>query len=133
MAVSGDSFCSSAWSGFLLNMTYGLEFVWANTLASIFIFLSKMFIVVINVGCLLMFMKYRGDTDEVKSLGGPIMVCVIASYFTANLFLGMMDETVMALLTSLCIDRGVNGEGNEQFGPPTFHDSISKMPTESKK
>ena len=70
----------------------------------------------------------RGDLDEVKSKGGPLFICALASYFTANLFLGMMDETVMALLTSLSIDRGVNGEGEEKFGPPTFHDSIQKMP-----
>lgn len=128
MAVSGDSFCSSAWNGFLLNMTYGMEFLWANNLASLFIFLSKMFIVNINCGCLLLFMQARGDLDEVKSKGGPLFICALASYFTANLFLGMMDETVMALLTSLSIDRGVNGEGEEKFGPPTFHDSIQKMP-----
>jgi len=132
MAVSGDNFCSSAWSGFMLNMTYGLEFVWANTLASAFVLLSKVFIVVINICCLKLAMDARGDTEEVKSVGGPYIVCAIASYFTANLFLGMMDETVVALLTSLCIDRGVNGEGNEQYGPPTFHDSIEKMPKDKK-
>jgi hypothetical protein len=105
MAVSGDNFCSSAWSGFMLNMTYGLEFVWANTLASAFVLLSKVFIVVINIFCLKLAMDARGDTEEVKSVGGPYLVCAIASYFTANLFLGMMDETVVALLTSLCVDE----------------------------
>lgn len=131
MAVSGENFCSSAWNGFLLNMSYGLEFAWANTLASIFIFLGKVFIVVLNCFTLLFFMKTRHDLEEVTSVGGPLFVCAIASYFTANLFLGMMDEAVIALLTCLCIDRGINGD--PKFGPPTFHDGVNKIPSEPEK
>lgn len=127
MAVTGDNFCTSAWNGFLLNMSYGLEFAWANTLAIIFIFLGKLFIVVINCFTLLSFMKARHDTEEVTSVGGPLLVCAIASYFTANLFLGVLDEAVMALLTCYCIDKGINGEA--KFGPPTFHDGIQKIPS----
>lgn len=57
MAVTGENFCTSAWNGFLLNLSYGLEFVWANMLAEIFIFLGKIFIVVLNCFTLLFFMK----------------------------------------------------------------------------
>lgn len=110
-------------------MTYGMEFVWANTLASLFIALGKFFIVLINVITLLIFMKYRGDLEEVKSIAGPVLITCLASYTTANLFMGMMDEAVLALLTSLCIDRGIN-DGVAQRGPPTFHDHVEKMPSE---
>lgn len=126
MAVTGENFCTSAWEGFLLNMSYGLEFAWANTLAIIFIFLGKVFIVVINCFTLLFFMKLKGDLEEVTSVGGPILVCAICSFFTANLFLGMMDEAVLALLTCLCVDRGLN-DGVPKFGPPTFHDGVDRM------
>tara|TARA_B110000285_G_C15072796_1_gene588963 strand:- start:143 stop:871 length:729 start_codon:yes stop_codon:yes gene_type:complete len=128
MAVTGDNFCTSAWNGFLLNMSYGLEFVWANTLATLFIFLGKLFIVVINCFTLLFFMKIRHDTEEVTSVGGPLAICAIVSYFTANLFLGLLDEAVLALLTCYSIDRGIN-DGEAKFGPPTFHDGVQKMPT----
>lgn len=127
MAVTGDNFCTSAWNGFLLNLSYGLEFAWANTLAGVFIFLGKLFIVVLNCFTLLFFMKQRDDLEEVTSVGGPLAVCAIASFFTANLFMGMMDEAVLALLTCLCIDRGIN-DGEPQYGPPTFHDGIDKVP-----
>lgn len=108
MAVSGENFCSSAWNGFLLNMTFGMEFAWANTLAAMFIFMGKIFIVVLNCFTLYGLMLVRKDLEEVKSIGGPMLICAIGSYATANLFLGMMDEAVIALLTCLCIDRGIN-------------------------
>lgn len=108
MAVTGENFCKSAWNGFLLNMTFGMEFAWANTLAQMFIMMGKIFIVVLNCFTLYGLMLQRGDLDEVKSIGGPLLICVISSYATANLFLGMMDEAVLALLTCLCIDRGIN-------------------------
>lgn len=121
MAVTGENFCTSAWNGFLLNLSYGLTFAWSNLLASMFIFLGKLFIVVVNCFTLLAIMKARGDTEEVTSIGGPLITCCIASYFTANLFLGVMDEAALAIMTCLCIDTGVN-EGEPQFGPKTFYD-----------
>jgi hypothetical protein len=110
-------------------MTYGMEFVWANTLATLFIALGKVFIVILNVFTLLCFMRYRGDLEEVKSIGGPVLMTILASWTTANLFMGMMDETVLAMLTCLCIDRGIN-DGEAQRGPPTFHDAVQKIPSE---
>merc|ERR1711998_106279 len=109
-------------------MTFGLEFAWANTLAGLFILMGKIFIVILNCFTLFFLMKQRGDLEEIKSLAGPLLIVSISSYATANLFLGMMDEAVIALLTCLCIDRGIN-DGDAKRGPPTFHDSIEKMPS----
>merc|ERR1712022_111513 len=86
------------------------------------------------MGTLLFFMKINGNDEEVSSNAAPLLVCGIASYFTANLFLGMMDEAVLALLTCLCIDRGIN-DGEPKFGPKTFHDDdgpVKKMGNEMK-
>jgi hypothetical protein len=104
-------------------MTFMFEFTWANTLAGLFIFMGKLFIVVLNCITLYGLMLVRKDLEEIKSLGGPFLICAVSSYATANLFLGMMDEAVIALLTCLCIDRGIN-KGEAKRGPPTFHDSI---------
>lgn len=48
IAVSGDSFCSSAWNGFLLNLKFGLEFAWANFIAASFILLGKIGLTILN-------------------------------------------------------------------------------------
>jgi hypothetical protein len=75
----------------MLNISYGIEFSRANTLATVFIFVGKLFIVVINCFTLLFFMRIRNDLEEVTSRGGPLFVCAVASYLEANLFLGMMN------------------------------------------
>jgi choline transporter-like protein 2/4/5 len=126
MAISGESFCSSAYNGFLLNMKHGMKFYWANMLANIFIFLGKVAITVINCVSLYMIMKYvTKDIQEVSSIWGPIAVVAIETYMAASIFLGLFDESVLALLHCLCVDIDLNGEA--KFGPPTFHDSLGKV------
>ena len=58
MAVSGESFCTAAWHGFLLNIKHGAKFAFANILASLFIFVGKLAIVVVNCVTLYYFMNH---------------------------------------------------------------------------
>ena len=126
MAISGDSFCTSAWNGFLLNVKHGLKFYWANFLANAFILLGKVAIIVLNLGSLYLIMKYvTKDIDEGVHLGAPMIVVGFVTFMTASLFLGLFDEAVIALLHCLCVDTDLNGE--PIHGPPTFHDSLSKV------
>lgn len=123
MAVSGDSFCTSAWNGFLLNLKHILKFSWANLLASLFVMLGKIGIVVLNCFSLYMIMKYvTKDLEEISSLAGPFLIVAIITYLAANVILGLFDEIVLALMTCLAIDSDLNG--NPNFGPPTFHDAV---------
>lgn len=121
VAVSGDGFCSSCWSAFLLNLKHTAKFSFANLLAKLFTLLGKLAICVANVFSLLQIMKMRGDMDEVTSTLGPIVVTTIVTYMTATIFLGMFDTSVMAILTSLALDMDLH-DGEPKFGPPTFHD-----------
>mmetsp|Transcript_16434 Transcript_16434/g.27864 ORF Transcript_16434/g.27864 Transcript_16434/m.27864 type:complete len:87 (+) Transcript_16434:1689-1949(+) len=66
------------------------------------------------------------DTDEVTSIAGPVIVVALVSYVTASIFLGLFDTAVLALMTCLAIDMDMN-DGHPQFGPPTFHDSLTKI------
>jgi choline transporter-like protein 2/4/5 len=126
IAVSGDSFCSSAWNGFLLNLKFGLEFAWANFIASIFILLGKVGITILNCFFCYMIMKHvTKDLDEITSTAGPLAVVALVSYAAANIFLGLFDEAVLAMLVCLCVDKELN-DGVALKGPPTFHDSFSK-------
>lgn len=131
MAVSGESFCTSAWNGFLLNVKHMLKFTFANMIAKVFILLGKIAITVGNVFSLLWIMKnVTKDTEEVSSLLAPVVVVGVVSFITASIFLGLFDTAVMALLTCLAIDIDMNGE--PKFGPPTFHDSMGKIDKEDK-
>lgn len=118
MAVSGEGFCLASWHGFLLNIKHGAKFAFANTIASLFIFVGKLAIVVVNCATLFLFMKHvTHDIDEVESLASPIIFVAVVTYMAANIFLGLFDEAVLALMTCLCIDTDMNG--TPKFGPPT--------------
>ena len=131
MAVSGDSFCSSAWNGFLLNIKHTMQFGWANFLASMFIFIGKVSIVVLNVFSCFMIMKYvTKDMHEISSPASPLIVVGVVTYMAASIFLGLFDEAVLALMTCLAIDSDLNG--HPKFGPPTFHDSLDGFHNEEK-
>jgi len=134
MAVTGDSFCSSAWSSFLLQLKHGLGFTFAKFLAEMFILVGKIFITLFNVAFTYALMKYafkdfEGD-DAITSANGPLVVVALVTYLCTVVFLGLFDETVLALMTCVCIDIDTNEE--PKFGPPTFHDALGRI-SEGKK
>ena len=119
MAVTGESFFSSAWSGFLLNLKHGVKFFFAISIAKLFILLGKLGIVVANLVTLYFLMKFRGDLKEVGSVYGPMIVVGVVSFLASSMFLSLFDESVRALLTCICVDIDANG-GDPKFGPATF-------------
>lgn len=130
-AVSGDSFCTSAWNAFLLQVKNASKFVLANLIAKVFIFLGKVGIVCGNtVSCYyimkLVFKDFEGSAaandGPVTSAVAPLAFVACASFLTASIFLGCLDTAVLSQLTCQSMDEDKNGEGNCQFGPPTFHD-----------
>jgi len=126
MAVSGENFCVSAWNGFLLNIKHMLKFSFANIIAKVFILLGKVAITAGNIFSLIEIMKYRKDWEEVSSPAGPIILVGALTFMTASIFLGLFDTAVMALMTCLAIDMDLN-DGAPKFGPPTFHDHMTKV------
>lgn len=127
MAVSGEGFCMSAWHSFLLQIKHLMKFAFANLIARVFIFIAKVGLTVANVFSLIFIMKsITKDSKEVSSLIGPCVVVGLFTYFAATVFLGLFDTAVMALMTALAVDMDMNG-GEQQYGPPTFHDSVKKI------
>ena len=126
MAVSGESFCTSAWNGFLLNIKHMTKFSFANLLAKIFILLGKVTITAVNMVSLYYLMEYREDLEEVSSILAPMVLVGVLTYMTASIFLGLFDKSVLSLMTCMAIDMDLNG-GSPRFGPPTFHDSVGKI------
>jgi len=127
MAVSGESFCVSAWHCFLLQIKHLMKFAFANMIARVFIFIGKVGLTVANVFSLIFIMKtITEDSKEVSSVIGPCVVVGLFTYFAASMFLGLFDTAVLSLMTSLAVDMDMNG-GEGQYGPPTFHDSVNKI------
>lgn len=106
-----------------------MQFAFANLLAKAFIFMGKCAVTSLNVYSCYCIMKFiTKDLEEVSSIVGPLFVVGIFTFITTSIFLGMFDETVIAMLTCLSIDMELH-DGTPKFGPPTFHDAAGKMTT----
>jgi len=134
-AVSGENFCKSAWNGFLLQVKHMAKFAFANLIAKVFIFLGKVGVTAGNmVSCYyvmkLVFNDFEGNPEKgdqpISSPLAPIAFVGAVSFLTASIFLGLLDTAVLSLMTCRAMDTDKNGENNEQFGPPTFHDRVRK-------
>jgi len=124
-AVSGESFCTSAWHGFLLQLKHCSKVYFANSLASLFILKGKIVITLLNCLSLFLVMKYvTGDSKEVSSYFGPMFVVAFFSFLCTTIFLGLFDEAVLSTITCMAIDMDLNN-GSPAYGPPTFHEKMS--------
>ena len=127
IAISGEGFCTGMYNGMLLNLKHGLEFAWANTLAVGFVWLGKISIVFLNVLIGYFIMKYiTDDLDEMTNMVTPLAFMGIMTFISTEVFLGLFDEVVQALMTCLCVDRDMHG-GEIKYGPKTFHDGIDAV------
>lgn len=125
MAVTGDNFCTSAKNAFFIHIEYLFEFSFAALIAKAFMFLGKMAVVVGNCFSLLFIMKVvTKDMDEISSTMGPVLITGVFTYFIASIFLGMLDESVNAMMTSVAIDTKIH-DGKPKFGPQSFQESVS--------
>jgi len=58
MAISGDPYCKSAWSGFILNLKHLIKFYFADVLASMFVFIGMLAVAALNAGSCYLILRY---------------------------------------------------------------------------
>ena len=57
MAISGDSFCKSAWLGFLIDIKHLFDFWLARAMGPLFLFYGLLANVAVSVGCFVLISK----------------------------------------------------------------------------
>lgn len=126
MAISGDPYCKSAWNGFLLNLKHLVKFYFADTLASMFVFIGMLTIVGLNAGSCYLIMRYgTKNSEQLNSVWVPLIVIIITTLITAELFIGFFHQAVRATLMCLAVDIELNGEC--KFGSPSFHEKMDSI------
>jgi len=78
-AISGETFCKSAWNGFLLNLKYCAKFYFAITIAGWFMIMGIIFTVFLNLMLALLLVNYitkEADDPDVE-LYGPFFIYFI--------------------------------------------------------
>ena len=117
-----------------------VKFQVAMFLASAFILLGKLAIVLGNCYAYVILSPYmkeappEGQEPAETDQTGPILCVALGTYITAEVTLGMFDESVLALMTCRAIDIDLAGsEEKTEYGPPTFYDRFEKLEESIKK
>lgn len=111
-------------------------------IASVFILMGKLVIVLGNCYFFLFIVPYTlneettapettgaaGEGEKI-SYTGPLLCVALGTYVTAEVTLGMFDESVLALMTCRAVDIDINGgrEEDTKYGPPTFYDRFDSL------
>lgn len=129
-AVTGDSFCDSAWDMLLLQIKYVGTFSFANFFAKVFIFMGKVSITGANLyTCYALMGAFGnldvGDADKVSSTLPSLVIVGSITYLCASIFLGILSTAVLSMLTCHAIDLDLH-DGDAKYGPPTFYNNYKK-------
>lgn len=109
MAITGDSYCTSAWNGFLLNLKHCCHFYQAQSIAELLIFIGIFSIVGVN--CLTSYLIMRfvfHDIEEVSNVGIPLAFVFFSTLAMASLFLSQYSQGVKAILMCFAVDIELN-------------------------
>jgi len=116
MAITGESFCVSAYNGFFLNLKNAAAFGAAKFFATSLIFLGKLAITLLNVyTCYLLV----GSMLEASDFVAPCVVVGILTWFTTEIWLTIFDQAILGIMTAYAVDYDLNN-GEPIRGPETF-------------
>ena len=127
MAISGDPYCKSAWSGFILNLKHLVKFYFADILASMFVFIGMLAVSALNAGSCYLILRYgTKNADQLTSVWIPMVFIILYTLITAELFIGFFHQAVTATLMCLAVDMELNN-GKVTHGSPSFHEKIDSI------
>lgn len=121
MAVTGDSFCTSVWNGFILNLKYAAKFYFAQSIAAMFVFMGILFVTFANLGIGHVLISYVFAAPP--SVVGVYVVFLIISFLIPFVCLGQFDEAVVATLMCYSFDTDMH-HGDQKYGPKTYHEKL---------
>jgi hypothetical protein len=105
MAISNESFCSSAIHAFLLMLKNSVKFSMVHGLSDVFIFIAKCLIsVTVTWISFLLMGAMLDDYQTVRDPFIPLFVIFITSYMISAIFIGILDVGSNTILQCYLID-----------------------------
>ncbi len=120
MALSGESFCSSALNSFILILKNSAKFAFVQGIADVFMFLAKFFISIATTSLSWLFMGLMAD---VESPFLPLFVVFLLSYMIASIFIAIFDVSANTILQCYLMDKEIaaqQGLSDPDHIPPTM-------------
>jgi len=118
MAITGKSFCSSAWDGFFLNMKHAAAFGSAKFFATSLIFLGKFAVTILNMFTCYVLIKHMNG--EGVNVDAPCLFVGVLTWFSCEIWLTIFDQAILGIMTSYAVDFDLN-DGSPCRGPETFN------------
>ena len=122
-AVSGDPFCKSAWSGFLLNLKHLAKFYFARSLTGLFVFMGILLNIGVSVGVFYGLTYFMKKDIPLKDAGVIAIPVAVFGFVISAVFLSIFGDAVTSLLMCFGIDLELHGYP-AKFGPPNFHERL---------
>jgi solute carrier family 44 (choline transporter-like protein), member 2/4/5 len=119
MALTGDSFCSSAMNAFVLALKNAGTFAITNGAGALLEILGKLCISVANTGICYLILEYNPEFEELDSPVAPLTLCFILSFMLARVFMDVYGTTSLTVLQCLYVDVDLQGQkGEDKFDNP---------------
>ena len=129
VALHSRNFCVSAMNAFLLVLKNSGTFFVSDGIGSVFIFLGKVFISVVNTGgCYVGLLNWPQIKDKLNSPIPPMVAVFLISYVIASVFMALFsiasNALVQCFLTDVEISRGQGGDGTDGKHRPKELDNL---------
>ena len=98
MAISSESFCSSALNAFILILKNSAKFAFVEGFAEAFMFIAKFCISVFSTVTSLVIMKYALADNPVSSPIVPGLVILFIAFIVAGIFVSIFDAASNTIL-----------------------------------
>ena len=119
LAISNESFCSSALNAFILILKNAAKFSFVNAIGGVFMFIARLTISLTTTVLCWLWIK---EVDAVDSRVLPMIIIFCLAYFIAAIFISIFDASANTILQCYLIDLDISRQSDlePKHVPPTL-------------
>jgi hypothetical protein len=127
MAISSESFCSSALNAFILMLKNAAAFAFVEGFSEVFMFIAKVCICVCSTVASLTIMKYTLTSNPVSSPIVPGSIILVISFIVAGIFVSVFDAGANTILQCYLIDSDITKQKGAHLEPTHVPPTLRKF------
>jgi hypothetical protein len=127
MAISSESFCSSALNAFILMLKNAAKFAFVEGFSEVFMFIAKVCICVLATATSLTVLKFALTESPVSSPIVPGIVMLIISFIVAGIFVSVFDAGANTILQCYLIDFDITKQKGAHLEPTHVPPTLRKF------
>lgn len=117
MAISSESFCSSALNAFILMLKNSAKFAFVEGFADVFMMIAKVCISVLSTATSLLIMKWTLTDTPVSSPILPALLILAIALVVSGIFISIFDAAANTILQCYLIDKDITKQKGAHLEP----------------